>query len=105
MILDKNASVARLTADSDDSDKEAYVAVDGLGNVKINIQPADAELTAVADGVFGQTFQAFVSVSGIKIGDRITVSGSNIQYLVKGVRDWYFAPLPHVELVLFEGDS
>lgn len=79
-----------------------------MGNyeaIKINIQPATAELTAIAGGVYGQTFQGFVSVSGLRIGDRVTISGSNQQFIVKGIEDHFYGPLPHLEVVLFKGDN
>lgn len=105
MIFDKNASVARLSPDSSDNNKEAYVELSGLGNIRINIQPANSELLAVANGVYGQTYQAFVAISGISVGDRITVSGTGQKYIVKGVADWYFLAIPHLELILFKGDQ
>lgn len=104
MYLDKTASVQRLQALAGNADKEDYQAVGNYGAVRINIQPASAELTAVTDGVYGQTFRAFVSVSGVRVGDRITVSGSNVNYIVKGVQNNIWGPLPHLELVLFKGD-
>jgi len=105
MIFDKKASVQRFTSDSGDSDKEQYASVDGLGNININIQPASAELIAITEGAVGLTFEAFVSISGIFIGDRITVSGTGDKFIVKGVRDWFFDPIPHLELILFKGDE
>lgn len=105
MFLDKIASVDRLQPTGADSDKEQYQAVGNYGAIQVNIQPATAELTAIANGVYGQTFQAFVSVSGIRIGDRITVSGTSQQFIVKGVEDHFYGPLPHLEIVLFKGDN
>ena len=105
MFLDKTASVDRLQRTNADSDKEEYQAVGNYGAIKINIQPATAELTAIAGGVYGQTFQAFVSVSGLRIGDRVTISGSSQQFIVKGIEDHHYGPLPHLEVVLFKGDN
>jgi hypothetical protein len=105
MYLDKIASIARLTADSLDSDKEQYQPVVALAAVRINVQPASAELTAITEGQFGQTFQAFTQTTGIKIGDRITISGTNAKYTVKGIQDHNWGPIPHLELVLFKGDN
>lgn len=104
MILDKQAYVSRLTADDTDSDKEQYATVDGLGNIPINIQPASDEVIAVTEGAYGQTYVGYTSISGIQVGDQITVSGTGVNYVVKGLRDWYFPPLPHVELLLFARD-
>lgn len=105
MFLDKVASVDRLQPTVADTDKEQYRAVGNYNAIKINIQPATAELTAIAGGVYGQTFRGYVSVSGIRISDRITISGSNDKFIVKGVEDHFYGPLPHLELILFKGDN
>lgn len=105
LIADKIVSNSRLTVTSNDSDKEQYQPVSNMTAVPMNIQPATAEFTAVANGVYGQTYQAYTEINGFKIGDRITVSGSGDKYTVKGVNDWYNAVLPHLELVLFKEDN
>jgi hypothetical protein len=105
MIFERTASVARLSQTALDGDKEQYVTIEGYGNININIQPASGEVLALVNGVYGQTFTAFTTVSGIAIGDRVTVSGTFDRYYVKGINDWYYAPIPHVELILFKGDS
>jgi len=105
MFLDKVVSVQRLTPTSGDSDKESYVTVSGLEAVKMNIQPASAELTAITNGAYGQVFKAFTGISNIKVGDRVTISGSSKLFIVNGVQDHQYGPLPHLELVLFEGDN
>lgn len=103
MILDRTVNIARLTPDNDNADKETYVTL--LTGVKMNIQPASAELLALSEGQIGKTFRAYTSISGILLSDKITVSGTSSTYIVKGVEDWYFLPLPHLELLLFEGDE
>lgn len=105
LYLDKVVSIDRLSPTDADSDKEQYRAVGNYHGVRMNIQPATAELTAVSDGVYGQTYQAFVTVSGIKIGDRVTVSGSGDKFIVKGISDHNWGPIPHLEIVLFKGDN
>lgn len=105
MYLDKIVSIQRLSPTSSDSDKESYQQVGNYHNVKMNIQPASAEVTALAEGVFGQTYQAFATVSGIKIGDRVTISGTGQQFFVKGINNHMWGPIPHLEIVLFEGDN
>lgn len=105
VILDKTVSIQRLTVTVGDSDKERYQPVGNMHSVRINIQPATPELAAVSEGVYGQTYRAFVSVSGIRIGDRVTVSGTNERFTVKGISDWYNAILPHLEVVLFKDDQ
>lgn len=106
MILEQNAAVYRLTPNVGNNNQEQYQAVTSLAQIQINIQSASAELTAVSNGVYGTTFKAFVTVSGIKIGDRITTSGVNsTNYIVKGTTDQFYGPIPHAELVLFLGDN
>lgn len=105
MFYDKTGSVERLTVTVGDSDKEQYQAVTGLEAIKLNVQPASAELTAISEGVFGQTFRAFVGPLSLKIGDRITISGANTKYIVKGIQNFNWGPIPHLELVLFLGDN
>jgi len=105
MYLDKVVSIDRLTPLESDSDKEKYLAVGNYHAVKMNIQPATAELTAITDGAYGQTFQAFITISGLRIGDRVTVSGTNEKFIVKGINDHNWGPIPHLEVVLFKSDE
>lgn len=105
MYLDKTVSIERLMPTSGDSDKESYSAVGNYHAVKMNIQPASAELTAITEGAYGQTFQAFVTVSGLRIGDRVTVSGNGDKYIIKGINNHIWGPIPHLEVILFKGDN
>lgn len=105
MFFDKIASVDELAPLSGDSDKEEYQAVSDLQAIRINVQPASAELTAISEGVFGQTFQGFTSALNIKIGHRITISGTGQKYIVKGINDHAWGPIPHLEIILFKGDN
>lgn len=105
MFFEKIASVARLSPLSSDSNKEQYAEITIYGAIEINIQPATPELTAIADGAYGQVFLGFVTASGIALGDRITVSGTADQYIVRGIANWNYAPIPHLELTLFKGDN
>ena len=102
MILPFNTSIARLSPEASDNDKEKYAVINPL--VPMDIQPANAELTVMVEGKYGQTFRAFTTYSGVSIGDRVTVSGGDV-YKVKGIDNWNYGPLPHVELVLFKGDD
>lgn len=104
MILDRVCAVSRLVADVGNAGKEAYSPVGGLEAMRINIQPASPEFTAITNGVFGKTFEAYLTASGIKDGDRITVSGSDT-YTVRGVEDQNWGPLPHYRLVLFKAEG
>lgn len=105
MYLDRTGSVDRLQSNAGNTDKEQYQPVGNYQAIKINVQPASAELTAISNGVFGQTYVGFVAVSGIRIADRITIADNGIKYIVKGVQDNFWGPLPHLELVLFKGDN
>lgn len=100
MFFDKVCSVSKLTADQGNANKESYTSLAGLESVPINIQPASAEHTAIADGVFGKTYVGFTTVSGISDGFRITVSGGG-NFTVKGVESWDFPAIPHYRLTLF----
>ena len=107
-VLDKIVFVARLEKTSD-VDKEQYTTYSGyLGPgmirtaaVRMNIQPATAETTVLVDGVFGKTYKAFTSASGVVEGMQVTVSGTGEQYFVRGreVHDNGILP-KHYELVL-----
>jgi hypothetical protein len=108
-ILDKIVFVARLEKKSSDIDKERYVTHSGyLGTgqiptaaVRMNIQPASAETQVLVEGVFGKTYTAFTSSSGVVEGMQLTVSGTGQQYFVRGreVHDNGILP-DHYELVL-----
>lgn len=101
MILDRLISIARLTKDSDNAQKESYVSNAALQAVRCQIQPASPEDTAIAEGVYGQTYLGFTSISGILSGDKVTVSGTGEVFRVKGVEDWSYPDLsPHFEFTL-----
>jgi hypothetical protein len=102
MILDSIISIDRLTRDEDNPDKESYQPDAALQAVKCHIQPATPEQTAIADGVFGQTYLCFTTASGIKVGDKVTISGTGETFRVKGIEDWSNPPtgLEHYELTL-----
>jgi hypothetical protein len=97
-------SVDKVKRVGGNADQQTFTADPGLGAVKLNIQPASPELTVLAEGQFGKTYRAYGSVtsSGIGIGDRLTVSGTGRQYLVRGVEDWNQPPMPHFEFTLVD---
>ena len=108
MILDRTGSIQRLTAQAG-TDKEAYQIVSGLEAVSLHIQPASAETVALSEGVFGKTYTVFTQRSGIKDGDRLTISGTFIDGLstnktiqVQSVGNWNFAPLAHFEITCID---
>jgi len=106
MILDRIVEIYRLTSDTDDADREKFELA--LSNVRMNIQPVDAELSiATGDGSLSKTFRAFTTQSGIAETMIVTVSGSTtisgMKYTVTGLQDWSQPNfLPHYELVLEE---
>lgn len=104
-ILDRVVSVEKLIKDSDNANKESFTIDLGLQAVKMNIQPASAEDTVLVDGVFAKTSTGFTTHSGISQGDRVTVSGTGTKYVVKGVEDWNFDPIPHFRLLLIQPDN
>ena len=100
-VLDVVTTISRLTKDSDNPNKESFQLNEALMGVKMNIQPATPEDTAIAGGVFGQTFVGFTTESGIQRGDLVTVSGTGQLYRIRGIEDWSSPDdLPHFELLL-----
>ena len=105
LILDRICSVSRLTRDVDNADKEQYQVDAGLTAIAINIQPASAEDTILSDGTFAQAWVGFITQSGIRSGDLLTISGARLGYpgrpmIVKGLTDWDMLDMPHYELLL-----
>lgn len=108
MILDRVVGIWNFVRDPDDADKEQYRLDPTMTGVPMNIQPATAEETAIADGVFGKTFTGFTTQSGIRIGSKVTVSGTGQILKIKGVGDWSspdFSPHYEYTLVEFEDDE
>lgn len=103
MILDEIWSISRLKADVDNTNKESYVSNLALQSVKANRQPASPEQVAIVDGVFAQTYIGFTTNSGLKTGDKVTVSGTDEVLRIKGVENWSLTDLiPHYEITLVE---
>lgn len=108
MLLDKTAFVARMTRDISDADKEAFVTHSGFvgplgiatAAIKINIQPADAQLVAISDGVIGKTYKAFTRASGVLEGMRLTISGTGERYMVTGREPYNYGVEEHYELTV-----
>lgn len=108
-IQDKIVFVSRLEKESSDVDKEVFTTFSGFAGpgqiptaaVRMNIQPASAETTVLVDGVFGKTFTAFTTASGVVDGMKVTVSGTEDTYLVRGREIHENGILPsHYELTL-----
>jgi hypothetical protein len=107
MILDKQASLFRLKAHPSDADVEYWQQE--LVSFRLNVQPESAEYQALTGDTFGRTSRVFTTQSGIRINDKIVISGSltysGMEYIVKGVADWNFPPLPHYEIRVAEGGA
>jgi len=94
-IVYKNDGILKkLDPDSNDSDKEGYVE---LGALKVNIQPASPEQVALSRlGENEKLYQGFTTMSGIKNGMQIVLSGtitiSGMTLMVRGVEE-YNGPL------------
>lgn len=110
MVEDKVVFVARLAPDQSNADMEGYAdypafigpAGEATNAVRMNIQPASAELTAISEGVFAKTFKAFTRASGVVETFRLTVSGTGDKYYTHG-REVYDYPVgKHYELVLIK---
>lgn len=105
MILDKTVFVSRLNPDASDSTQESYVTFSGFNgtaSARINIQPADEAITALYEGVSGKTYKAFTRASGIVETMRLTVSGTNEAYDVRGRQVYDYGVDTHYELILFK---
>ena len=101
LILDVLGYVSRLQRDPSNSHKESFVDNAALQGIKMQVQPASPEQTAMAEGIYGQTYLAFTTQSGILVGDRVTLSDTNQAYRVRGVEDWSLPDLsPHYEMTL-----
>lgn len=111
MILDKTAIVSVLVEDNPSADKETFVTYSGFqyggvtaAAVQVNIQPASAELTAMADGQMFKTYKAFTRASGVLEGMLLTVSGTNQVYRVRGREVYNYGVEQHYELTLVKSN-
>lgn len=103
LILDRVIDISRLKTDTGNSNKESYQSYSPLQNIACNIQPAAAEDTVIADGVFGQTFICFTTVSGILEGDKAIDQETGEVFIVKGKSNWMTPSLaPHAEYLLVQ---
>lgn len=109
MFFDKKASIQRLTKVVGNSNKGTFQAISGMQSLNINVQPANPDTTVLVGGVFGKTYNIFTTASGIKEGDKLTVSGTFIDNAsqnktlnVTSVGNWYFGVIPHFEIICTE---
>jgi hypothetical protein len=112
MFTDKTCLVEVLTAYSGNIAQEKYTAFSGfVGNfgvptsaIRMNIQPATPQMTLLVEGAIGKTFRGFTTASGLAEGMRVTVSGTNDQYIVRGRLNYDYGPVAYNEVILFKHD-
>lgn len=99
-LLDKTATVKRLTANGD---TEAYTTTIST-SVKCNIQPISTEMAALGEGSYWQSYKMYcLNTENIKAGDTVTVNGT--LYTVKGIQEFTDGNFPHFEIMLNRGDE
>lgn len=84
VLVDRYVKVEHLDPDNGNANKEGYVVDLSMLAVPCNIQPTAAEMVALYGGAYGKACTVFTTVSGILETDRLTVSGTGQQYIVKG---------------------
>ena len=101
MFFDRLVSVYHLTKNASNNWKESYALDAGLDQVKMQIQPSAPDDVAIVEGVYGQTYNAFTTCSGIHHGDKIIDNISGDKYRVAGLENWALTDLiPHFEMTL-----
>lgn len=111
MMLDRTFLVEILQKSASNIQKETYVPFYGFrdnnGNttnaVRMNMQPASKTLIALSEGVVGKLFTAFTTASGVVETMRLTCSGTNEQYIVRGREIFNYGMGQHFELVCARG--
>lgn len=112
MFFNQTAFVSALQKNNPSTDKDSFVTYSGFlinglptAAIKLNIQPASPELTAMADGQMFKTYKAFTSTSGVTDGMILTLSGTNTIYRVRGREAFDYMMGKHYELTLVKSDS
>lgn len=107
MILDKLVLVKSLQQSNPSAGKETWVTFSGFlmsgqrsPYVRVNIQAATPQFTALSEGQMFKTFRAFTTASGITENMLLTVSGTNETYRVRGRERYDFGAGQHYELTL-----
>lgn len=103
MLLPTAVLIQRLDRDNPTADKEGFVTASGVGSAGyafVNIQPASAELTALSEGEVFKTYLCFTTISGIAEPMRLTVSGTQDTYIVRGREVYNYGANTHYELTL-----
>lgn len=107
MILDKIVLVKALQQSTPSTGKETWVTFSGFLNVgqpspyvRMNIQPASPQFTALSEGQMFKTFKAFTLASGVTENMLLTVSGTQDTYRVRGREVFNYGAGQHFELTL-----
>ena len=108
-MYDKVCFVEILAPYTSNSNQEAYIAHSGFlgaygvptAAIRMNIQPMTPQQTILVEGEIGKSFTGFTTTSGIIEGMRITISGTNQQFIVRGGQHFDYDPLQHSEITLF----
>lgn len=111
MLLDKTAYIKTLQRNNPVAGQEVFVTHSGFltngiasAAIKVNIQPAAPELTAISEGEVFKTFKAFTQASGVVEGMLLTVSGTSEMYRVRGREAFNYGSGQHYELTLIKSD-
>ncbi|TXG76782.1 hypothetical protein E6Q11_04070 [Candidatus Dojkabacteria bacterium] len=109
MLLDRTAFVSALSPES--GDKESFTTFSGFmfagtqsAAIRVNIQPASPELTAISEGEVFKTYKAFTTASGVIEGMLLTVSGTNELFRVRGREAFGYGAGQHYELTLVKSN-
>jgi len=102
MLLDKNISIEHLGLDIGTSRKEGYISDLSLSAIRANIQPSSPETTALYGGAYGKVYTIYTTVSGILETDRVTVSGTTQQFIIKGKQYYNYGAGQHGEYIAEE---
>lgn len=102
IVYKQVANLRRLSRDSVDADLEGYVTA--YRGLRVNIQPAGLEYTAMEEGGMGKLFKGFTTYSGCGIGMELVSSGtltiSGMRYAIIGIEPWNGPLGKHWELLL-----
>ena len=111
MFFDRTAFVSTLQVNNPVSDQETFVTYSGFrmfgvqsAAIKVNIQPASPELTAMSEGDMFKTYKAFTTASGVIEGMTLTISGTSELYRVRGREAFAYGSGQHYELTLAKSD-
>lgn len=100
VFTNHKVTVEHLTPDVGNTNKEGYAQDFSLINLSCNIQPSTPETTALYGGAYGKVYQMFTTTSGVLETDRITVSGTGTQFIVKGKQYYSYGAIQYGEYIL-----